>query len=441
MLGREARRPDWADNRRSMKRWQALLAALAVVPAMATGAPAIERIDPPSRASFDALAIARGQALDAIANCGVCHTSEHGKPFAGGRPFETAFGTIYATNITPDPQTGIGRWSEAAFRRALHEGLDRGGHHLYPVFPYDHYTKLTGDDVAALYAYVMTRDPVRAEVPPNRVSFPYNVREFIAVWKGLYFEPGRFTPDPAQSAQWNRGAYLVEGAGHCGACHTPRNSLGAEIRDRHFAGGETGTWHAPALNRESPSPVPWTASALETYLRTGLPDNHAIAAGPMAPVVHNLASASADDTSAMAAYVAFWMGASSTDARGAPAPVRAPDKRDVGGDTTTGAAIYAGACGICHDAGRTASSGGALQLSLAIGPALPTPGNLIHLILEGVTPPEGEPGRFMPGFAGALREDQMTALLQYLRTEYGGKPPWPNLGEELRKASADSPAH
>jgi mono/diheme cytochrome c family protein len=419
-----------------MNGWRAWLSALAVVPAMAAAAPAIAPVDPPPPASFDPALVARGAQLAAVGNCHDCHTAAQGKEFAGGRPLYTPFGVVHGTNITPDPETGIGRWSEAAFRRALHEGVDRDGQHLYPVFPYDHYTKLTDDDVAALYAFIMTRDPVSARTPPNRVSFPYNVRAFIGVWKNLYFEPGRFTPDPSQNAQWNRGAYLVEGAGHCGACHTPRNQLGAEVKERKFAGGETGSWHAPALNRDSPSPVPWTVAALDTYLRTGLPDDHAIAAGPMAPVVRNLSTVSAEDTKAMAVYVASWMGAPATDVK---ARARMPDTASLA-DAKSGASIYAGSCGACHDIGRTISSGGALHLSVAIAPALPTPANLIHLTLEGVAPPDGEPGRFMPGYAGALTNEQVATLVQYLRTEFAGKPPWPDVDAEVRKVSADREA-
>jgi mono/diheme cytochrome c family protein len=412
-----------------MFRWRTWLSVCALFSAHAVAAPEIAPITPASRASFDPALVARGAQLSAIGNCHDCHTAEQGKPFAGGRALRTPFGVIYGTNITPDPETGIGNWSEAAFRRALHEGVDREGAHLYPVFPYDHYTKLTDDDVAALYAFIMTRDPVNARTPPNRIAFPYNVRAFIGIWKNLYFEPGRFKPDPAQSAQWNRGAYLAEGAAHCGACHTPRNQFGAEEKERHFAGGETASWHAPALNRESVSPVPWTVEALDGYLRTGLVPDHAIAAGPMATVVRNLSTVNSDDTKAIAVYVASWLG---------PAQARSAQSRNPAPAASAGAAIYAGACGECHDVGRTASSGGALHLSIAIAPALPSPANLIHLALEGVAPADGEPGRFMPGFAGALTNEQMAVLVQYLRTEFAGKPPWPNVEEEVRKLNTGS---
>jgi mono/diheme cytochrome c family protein len=432
--------------------------ALRIVPVLvllasrlAIADPAIEAIDPPPRASFDAQMVTRGAQLSAIGNCRNCHTSAEGKPFAGGRPLKTPFGTIHATNITPDPETGIGRWSEAAFRRAMHEGVDRAGRHLYPVFPYDHFTKLTDTDVAALYAFMMTRDPVAAETPPNALLFPYNVRAFIGVWKGLYFQPGRYEPNPTQSDEWNRGAYLAEGAGHCGACHTPRNAFGAEVRNRNLAGGDIDSWHAPALNSESPSPVPWTAAQIDVYLRTGIEDVHAIAAGPMAPVTQNLATVPPADTKAIAVYVSSLMGRPSSEAnrradealaRAKAATSAAPRSDSARALATTGdpastsaAMIYADSCASCHDAGRAASSGGALGLSLAIGPTLPTPSNLIHLTLEGIAPPNGEAGRFMPGFANALTRDQVSALIQYLRVEFGRKNAWPNVDEQVAKVA------
>lgn len=406
-----------------MTKWRFVLPAVAALAPLAIAAPALAPVEPPSRASFDDQAIVRGAALSAIGNCNDCHTAEGGKPFAGGRAFDTQFGTIHGTNITPDAETGIGRWSQEAFARALREGVDRRGEHLYPVFPYDHFTKLSDADVAALYAFVMTRDPVRARPPANRVSFPYNARAFIALWKSLYFEPGRFTPDPAKNAQWNRGAYLAEGLGHCSACHSPRNALGAEVRERLYAGGSAGSWHAPALDRSSPSPVPWTSDALDVYLRTGLVEQHAIAAGPMAPVTQNLGTVGGEDVTAIAVYIASWM--QGVD-RSAPTAVSAAS-------STQGAVIYATACAECHDKGRTTSSGGALELPLAIALSLPTPANLIHITLEGIPPRDGEAGRIMPGFAGSLSDDQVVSLLQYLRTDVAGKPPWTGLEREIKR--------
>jgi mono/diheme cytochrome c family protein len=248
----------------------------------------IAPIDPPAAGSFDASLVDRGAALAAIGNCNVCHTNGGGEMFAGGLALPTPFGTIYSTNITPDPDTGIGRWSEAAFARAMREGVDREGHHLYPAFPYDHFTKVTDEDNRALYAYLMTRKPVRAETPPNELPFPINVRMVLAGWKLLFFKPGVYENDPAQSPEWNRGAYLAEGLGHCGACHTPRNLMGAEKKGDAYAGGEAEGWNAYALNSASPAPAAWTVDSLTHYLSTGYEAQHGVARGPMAPVTANM---------------------------------------------------------------------------------------------------------------------------------------------------------
>src|SRR5688572_16502185 len=170
----------------------------------------------PARASFDTALINRGASLAAIGDCVACHTAPGGKAYAGGYPLKTPFGTIHGTNITPDPETGIGRWSETAFLRAMREGVDREGRHLYPAFPYDHFTLLSDDELKALYAFVMTREPVRAETPANDVVFPLNARMLLAGWKLLFFNQRAYQPEPAQGNDWNRGAYLVQGLGHCG---------------------------------------------------------------------------------------------------------------------------------------------------------------------------------------------------------------------------------
>src|ERR1700730_6334889 len=190
--------------------------------------PAIAAIDQPAPQSFDAALVKRGRDLAAIGNCTTCHTVRGGKDFAGGLP--VPFGTIFSSNITPDPETGIGRWPEAAFRRAMRSGVDRNGQHLYPTFPYDHFTNVSDEDDRALYAYLMTRQPVHAPARENQLAFPFDQRFVIAGWKLLFLRHGTYQPDPTRSAEWNRGAYLVEGLAHCGACHTPRNALRAGRR-------------------------------------------------------------------------------------------------------------------------------------------------------------------------------------------------------------------
>src|SRR5450756_874720 len=247
----------------------ALLVAGAVAAFAIAWRPAITAIEPPSPQSFDPSLVKRGRDLAATGNCADCHTLRGGRDFAGGLPVSTPFGTIYSSNITPDPETGIGSWPETAFRRAMRSGVNRDGQHLYPTFPYDHFTNVTDADDQALYAFLMTRLPVRAAARANQLPFPLDQRPVIAGWKLLFLRRGTWQPDPSQSAEWNRGAYLVEGLAHCGACHTPRNALGAERAGAAFAGGEVDHWSAYAINAQSPAPVPWTAEALYGYLRDG----------------------------------------------------------------------------------------------------------------------------------------------------------------------------
>jgi mono/diheme cytochrome c family protein len=373
-----------------------------------------------AEASFDRSLIARGRELAAIGNCVSCHTSEEGKPFAGARPLPTPFGTIYSTNITPDPETGIGRWSEDDFRRAMHEGVDEKGRDLYPAFPYDHFTRVTDDDLKALYAYFMTRDPVRAGVPPNRLVFPLSLRSTIRAWKAAYFRPGVYRPDPSKSPEWNRGAYLVEGLAHCGACHTPRNALGAERKDRELGGGEAEGWHATSLAADSPGR--WTAEELYTYLRYGREPAHGTAAGPMADVTHNLADVAEADVRAIAVYVASQMPDGNASAAGKKA------ERNAAAD---GGTIFAGACAVCHVAVPPTFSNATVPLGVTTSVNAPDPRNAIHVILEGLKPESGEKGPMMPGFAAELTDKQVAALVDYLRAEFTDRPPWSDVPKHV----------
>jgi mono/diheme cytochrome c family protein len=425
------------------------LALLASAIAGCAPMPPTAAAEPASAPTFEAAAIAKGAQLSAIGDCRVCHTVEGGKAFAGGRPLPTPFGTIYATNITPDADTGIGRWSLAQFRRAMREGIDRAGRHLYPVFPYDHFTLLDDEDVAALYAYIMTREPVNARTARNRVTFPANVRPLLAAWKWLYLDDRRFVADPRQSAQWNRGAYLVEGLGHCGACHTPRNVAGAEKKDRRFAGGEAEGWHAPALLAASPAPLAWSAEALYRYLRNGYDADHGLAAGPMAPVVDGLARVPEADVRAMVTYLASL--ANRTDATPARETIAAAERRafdpagghvpDRATESTTRAAmtedageiIFAGACGTCHYAGRALPGIKPVPLALTTSVNAPTPRNMLQIVLDGVHPEQGEAGAIMPGFGDALTHAQVVAVVEYVRARFSDVPKWDDVDATLRR--------
>ena len=408
--------------------------------------PSIAPAERPAAASFDPALVRQGASLAALGNCAGCHSAPGRPAFSGGLPVETPFGAIYASNITPDPDTGIGRWTEAAFRRAMRDGVDREGRNLYPAFPYNHYTAVTDADDAALYAYLMTRRPAADPVPPPALPFPLNLRPVMAGWNLLFFRAGAFTPDPGRSPDWNRGAYLVEGLGHCGACHTPHNLLGAERSDR-LAGGVAEGWSAYALNAASPAPVPWTVDSLAFYLHHGWQAEHGAARGPMALVTAQIGTVPDEDARAMAVYLVSLMGdvpaervaklAVAASQVTAPRPPGSAGTQIAVPETAQdrGAQLYAGACAACHASGRPLPFGG---LNLALSSALhaPDPSNLVTVTLHGLAAPPGAAGSIMPGFDGALVDADLVALLRYLRADIAHEAPWPDLEGAVDRAHA-----
>jgi mono/diheme cytochrome c family protein len=409
----------------------AVVAAFAVI-----WRPAIAAIEPPAPASFDAALVKQGRALAAVGNCSDCHTVRGGQAYAGGLPVPTPFGTIYSSNITPDAETGIGRWPEAAFRRAMRSGVDRDGRHLYPTFPYDHFTNVTDDDDRALYAYLMTRQAVHAPARANQLPFPLDQRFVIAGWKLLFLRRETFQPDNTKGAEWNRGAYLVEGLAHCGACHTPRNALGAERASAPFAGGDVDNWHAYAINAQSPSPVPWDADALFMYLRDGWHPDHGVARGPMAQVVSNLSSVPESDIRAIATYMAGQFGAPTPDRKRRGEEVLTQAKSPAPQAPTTnaaGASIYAAACAGCHETSRPLPYGG-VNLGLSTAISSPDARNAANIVLSGVRPVEGERSPIMPGFAASMDDGQIAALLNYLRTRFSNQPAWTGVEKTIEDA-------
>jgi mono/diheme cytochrome c family protein len=386
----------------------------------------ISATEPTATQSFDTALVKRGRDLAAIGNCNDCHTLRGGKAFAGGLPVPTPFGTIYSSNITPDSDTGIGRWSEVAFRRAMRSGVDRAGRHLYPTFPYDHFTNVSDEDDRALYAFLMTREPVHAPARANELSFPLNQRFVVAGWKLLFLRRETYQPDSTQSAEWNRGAYLVEGLAHCGACHTPRNALGAERTSAQFSGGDVGNWHAYAINARSPSPLPWDTEALFSYLRRGWHPDHGVARGPMAEVVSNLSSVQESDVHAIATFMTSVFGPPSPDRLRQASEVRVQIKSSplqLAPPNAVGASIYAAACATCHDAERPLPYGG-VNLGLSTAISAPDPRNAANIVLSGIRPVEGERSPIMPGFASNMTDQQISALLNYLRARFSNQPAW-----------------
>ncbi|MFT3803995.1 MAG: cytochrome c [Burkholderiaceae bacterium] len=408
-------------------------AAVTVWPAK----PAIAPIDARDLSIYSAEAIERGRLVAAAGDCIVCHTAPGGAPNAGGFALETPFGVVYSTNITPDEETGIGRWSYTAFERAMRHGVHRDGRQLYPAFPYTAFAKMTDSDIQALYGYLMSREPVRHTPPRTELAFPYNLRFTLAGWNLLFHDDTVYQPVPEKSLEWNRGAYLVQGAGHCGACHSPRNALGAEKSGiRNFlAGGQAEGWDAPALNRLADAAVPWTSDDLFQYLRTGHSARHGVAAGPMAPVVHGLAEIPESDVRAIVSYLMDLPGQPSARAVAAASPPEAASTASTEIAEANirltdwfadGERIYQSACAACHGADSGPTLFGVKPLmgtntNIHAG----TPDNLIQVILQGIqTPADAELG-YMPAFNEHLNDKQVRNLVRYLRTVFApDRPAW-----------------
>jgi nicotinate dehydrogenase subunit B len=384
----------------------------------------------PDASVFSATTIARGQLLAALGDCAVCHTSANGILNAGGRAIETPFGTITSTNITPDAETGIGAWSYPAFERAMREGIHRDGRHLYPVFPYTHFAKATDADLQAVYAYLMAQAPVRTEAPKNALAFPFNLRPLLAGWNALFHQASVFEADATKSESWNRGAYLVEGLGHCSACHSPRNALGAERQAAYLAGGFAEGWEAPALTSLSRAPIPWSEDELYAYLRTGESRFHGVAAGPMAPVVKELAALPDQDIRAMAVY----LGSFNETAIDKPAQDALAAKLESATSTNAvaassfGARLYQGACAVCHEVGGAPLFGSRPSLALNSNLHSTVPDNLIQVILHGIATPASSDLGYMPAFKDSLSDAQVVELASYLRRQFApDQPAWTDI--------------
>jgi nicotinate dehydrogenase subunit B len=384
----------------------------------------------PDASVYSAATIARGKELAALGDCAVCHTAVHGVLNAGGLPLHTPFGTIHSTNITPDVETGIGAWSYPAFERAMREGIHRDGRQLYPAFPYTHFAKTSDADLQALYAYLMAQAPVRADIPQNALAFPFNLRPLLVGWNALFHQPDTFQPDTTKSELWNRGAYLVEGLGHCSACHSPRNMLGAERQNAYLAGGFAEGWEAPALTSLSQAPIPWSEDELFAYLRTGESRFHGVAAGPMAPVVKELAALPDQDIRAMAVYLGSFHDTAID--RSAQQALAAKLEAETGTQTTaasgTGARLYQGACAVCHEVGGAPLFGSRPSLALNSNLHSAVPDNLIQVILHGIAQPVSSDLGYMPAFRDSLTDGQVAELASYLRRQFApDKPAWTNI--------------
>ncbi|WP_353234175.1 cytochrome c [Diaphorobacter ruginosibacter] len=363
--------------------------------------------------------IRKGEYLARAGNCMACHTVPGGVPFAGGRAIETPFGIIYSTNLTPAGKTGIGSWNSSEFWRAMHNGRARDGRWLYPAFPYTSYTRVTRGDSDAIWAYLRNLAAVEQENRPHALDFPFSSQIALAGWRALFFRPGRFEPDPRKSADWNRGAYLVEGLGHCAACHTPRNILGATREGAAFRGGliPVQNWYAPALNSAREAGVAqWRLEDVERLLKVGVTP-HASVSGPMAEVVFRSTQyLDGDDLRSIATYLREL-----PQQQAAAAPEPKPPGEAV---TALGAGIYRDNCAQCH--GERGQGDGESFPALAGNRAvtLDSPTNVVRIVLQGGYMPAtaGNPRpQGMPPFLHVLGDKEIAAVVSYIRNAWDNR--------------------
>lgn len=365
--------------------------------------------------------IERGRYLAQAGDCAACHTAEGGQPFAGGRAVPTPFGVIYSTNITPDPSTGIGNWTSDDFYRAMHEGIAPGGEHLYPAFPYPWYTKLTRADVDAIRSYLATLAPVHEQNRPTELPWPFSVREVMSAWNALYFKQGTFQSNPQKSAEWNLGAYLVEGLGHCGACHSPKNFAGAPKRDKAFQGGYGENWYATSLGGDLHDGLgQWSTDDIVQYLKTGV-NKRAAAFGPMSEVVHDSTQhLDEKDLHAMAVYL--------KDLPPHESPANATVASAAGGNTpdadrvARGHGLYIDDCAGCHMENGEGIAGVFPPLKGNNVVQSKDPETVVHVILSGAKTAvtrQDPTGLAMPAFDWKLSNEQVADLVTYLRSAWG----------------------
>jgi mono/diheme cytochrome c family protein len=370
---------------------------------------AVQMSDPQSYETIE-----RGRYLATVGDCAACHTAPGGKPFAGGLAIATPFGTLVATNVTPDPATGIGAWTDEEFVRAVREGIDRAGAYLYPAMPYTAYTKVSRDDVLAIRAYLRTVEPVSHKVEANQLPFPFNIRSAMLGWNLLNFKSGAFEPDADVSAEQNRGAYLVQGLGHCGTCHSAKNILGGDKRDGFLHGAMLQGWLAPNITADTRTGIgAWSLDEIVDYLKAGA--NHwTLVAGPMAEEVRNSSAAMTDaDLHAIAVYLKSLNGGTTAT----PQPIPAADTR-----MTAGQAIYQDVCSACHGGAGLGAERLFPKLAGSAVVQADDPTTLIRVVVAGsragatsIAPTAPA----MPAMAGRLTDDQVASALTYIRNAWG----------------------
>lgn len=364
--------------------------------------------------------VARGEYLARVGNCMACHTTQGGAPFAGGRGIETPFGVVHSPNLTPDKSQGIGAWTSAEFWRAMHHGRSKDGRLLYPAFPYPNYTQVSREDSDALFAYLQS---VPAAADANRahaLRFPYNTQAALGVWRALFFAPATPKPDPTQTAEYNRGAYLVNGLGHCTACHTPRNALGATTDAKAFTGGliPVQNWYAPALNAAKEAGVKeWRTEDVVALLTTGVAP-HGSVLGPMAEVVFRSTQYLTDaDARAMAIYLQAL-----PQQPGAAAPATQP--APLASAMARGGKVYEQQCAQCHGDKGLGEAGAFPALAGNRAVVLADPTNLLRVVLQGGYLPAtaGNPRPHgMPPFQQLLTDEEVAAVATFVRNSWGNQ--------------------
>jgi len=369
------------------------------------------------RVAASAGQVARGEALTRAGDCTGCHTARGGRFLAGGRAIETPFGNVFASNLTPDAETGLGRWSADEFWRALHHGRSKSGRLLYPAFPYPNYTRVSRDDADAMFAYLQSIPAVAQKNLAHTLAFPFGTQAALAIWRALYFRPAEHVDDPARSAEWNRGAYLVEGLGHCNACHSARNALGATRGTLDLQGGliPVQNWYAPSLaSPREASVAGWPKDEVVQLLKTGIAPQGFVM-GPMSDVVLNSTQHLSDaDLAAMATYLQALPPPSESEP--APTETARPSAR--------GAALYKDHCVACHGERGEGVPKAYPALAGSRAVTMRSSANLVHVVLEGGFPPSttGNPRPFgMPPFAPVLQDADVAELLSFVRGSWGNR--------------------
>ncbi len=382
--------------------------------------------------SADPALVASGNALIRAGDCQGCHTERGGKPFAGGRAIETPFGSVLSSNLTPDPRTGLGAWSADDFWRALHHGRSRSGRLLYPAFPYPNYTRVSRADADAIFAALRSLAPVAQANQPHALLFPFDTQIALALWRALFFRAAAHVDDPARPPAWNRGAYLVEGLGHCNACHSARNAFGATAGPLDLQGGliPVQNWYAPSLASPHEAGVAgWPSAEVVRLLKTGIAA-HGFVMGPMSEVVGNSTQYLSDaDLAAIASYL------QSLPTPAEPAPPIASNE-----PSRRSAALYQDHCSVCHGERGEGVAGAYPALAGSRAVTMRSTANLVHIVLEGGFPPStaGNPRPFgMPPFAIVLSDADVAELLTYVRSAWGNRAPQVSAFEVTRSRNGN----